>query len=90
MAGGDALVFGGDLNAPDTFPELRERYGLIPEPEPTTIDHLFGRGLEVLEPPRALPPEARELEGPGGRLLRLSDHPPVVACFRLAESTDEA
>jgi hypothetical protein len=89
-AGEDALLFGGDLNAPDSFPDLRERFALVPEPEPMTIDHLLGRGLEVLEPPRTLPPEERELAGPGGRLLRLSDHSPVTACFGLAESTDAA
>lgn len=85
-AGEDPLVFGGDLNAPDTYAELRERFGLEPQPEPKAIEHVLGRRLEVVEPPRALPPEARELAGPGGRLLRLSDHPPVVACFGYEES----
>jgi hypothetical protein len=82
-AGEHPLVFGGDLNAPDTYSELRERFGLEPEPDPMTIEHLLGRGLEVLEPPLALPPEARELPGPSGRVLRLSDHPPVIACYGL-------
>jgi len=77
----DPLVLGGDFNAPDTYPELCERFALAPQPEPNTIEHLLGRRLEVLEPPRALPPGARELAGPGGRLLRLSDHSPIVACF---------
>ena len=85
-AGEDPLVFGGDLNAPDTFGELRERFGLLPEPEPKTIEHVFARGLEIVEPPRALPPEARELPGPGGLLLRLSDHPPLAACFALGSA----
>jgi hypothetical protein len=86
-AGEDPLIFGGDLNAPETFRELRERFGLVPEPEPKTIEGVLGRRVEVVEPPRALPPEARELPGPGGRRLRLSDHPPVVGSFELAKST---
>ena len=80
-ADGRPLIFGGDLNAPDSYPELAERFGLRPEPEPATIDHLLARGLEVIEPPHALPPEARELPGPRGRRLRLSDHAPVVGRF---------
>ena len=84
--GEDPLIFGGDLNAPETFRELRERFGLVPEPSPKTIEGLLGRGFEVVESPRALPPEARELPGPRGRLVRLSDHPPVLARFELIRS----
>lgn len=83
-AGGDPLVLGGDLNAPQVFDRLRERFGLLPEPTPDTIDHVLARGLEVLEPPRPLPPEEREVRGPGGLAVRLSDHAPVVACFGAA------
>jgi hypothetical protein len=82
-AGGDPLVFGGDLNAPDSLVELHERFGLEPRADAGTIETLLGRGLEIAEPPHTLPPHARELPGPDGRLLRLSDHLPVVACFRL-------
>jgi hypothetical protein len=82
-AGQDPLVFGGDVNAADTFGDLRERFGLVPQPAPKTIEHLLGRGLEVVKPSRALPPGARELPGPKGRMLRLSDHPPLLARFRL-------
>lgn len=82
----DPLVFGGDLNAPDTVDELCERFGLKPEPDSQPIEHLLGRGLEVVEPPRALPHEAHEVRGPNGRRLRLSDHPPLVACFGLRGS----
>jgi endonuclease/exonuclease/phosphatase family metal-dependent hydrolase len=85
-AGPDPLVFGGDLNAPDTFAELRERFRLVPQPAPKTIEHLFGRGLEVVEPPYVMPADARELPGPEGRALRLSDHPPLLASFRLPAS----
>jgi len=83
-AGDDPLIFGGDLNAPDTVDELRERFGLRPEPDSEPIELLLARGLQVVEPPRALPPDAREVPGPEGRVLRLSDHPPLVACFGLA------
>jgi hypothetical protein len=82
-AGHDPLVFGGDLNAPDTFAELHARFRLIPQPPPKTIEHLLARGLEVAEPPCTMPPSARELQGPQGRALRLSDHPPLLASFRL-------
>lgn len=74
-------VLGGDLNVrPFQAPALYE--GLGPVPGPKAIDHLFGVGLDVVEPPRALPPECRELPEDGLR-LRLSDHAPVVAAFRL-------
>jgi hypothetical protein len=89
-AGEDPLIFGGDLNAPDTFRELRERFGLGPEPEPKTIEGLLARKLEVVEPIRALPPEARELPGLSERRVRLSDHPPVMGCFELAQPAPHA
>jgi hypothetical protein len=82
-SGDDPLILGGDLNAPDTLVELRNRFGLEPESKPEPIEHLLARGLEVVEPPRALPSEAREVPGPEGRRLRLSDHPPLSACFGL-------
>jgi hypothetical protein len=61
--------------------ELRERFGLGEPTGPNAIDHLLARGLEILEPPRRLPAEERELPQPDGRRLRLSDHAPVVARF---------
>ena len=81
---GQPLVFGGDLNlrpARDPFPfaELRERFGLGEPTGPNAIDHLLARGLEVVEPPRRLPAEERELAQPDGRRLRPSDHAPVFA-----------
>jgi endonuclease/exonuclease/phosphatase family metal-dependent hydrolase len=81
---GDPLVFGGDLNLrparnPFPFVELRERLGLGEPTAPNAIDHLLARGLEVVELPRRLPAEERELAQPDGRRLRLSDHAPVVA-----------
>jgi endonuclease/exonuclease/phosphatase (EEP) superfamily protein YafD len=81
--GADPLLFGGDLNSPDTIAELRQRFNLGPEPPPEPIEYVFARGLELVNPTRAFPPQARELPGDGGRMLRLSDHPPVIATFRL-------
>jgi endonuclease/exonuclease/phosphatase family metal-dependent hydrolase len=88
---GQPLVFGGDLNlrpARDPFPfvELRERFGLGEPTGPNVIDHLLARGLEVVEPPRRLPAEARELAQQDGRRLRLSDHAPVFARMEVGSS----
>jgi endonuclease/exonuclease/phosphatase family metal-dependent hydrolase len=85
-SGGDALVFGGDLNLrpardPQPFVELRERFGLGAPTAPRAIDHLLARGLEVVEPPRQLTPAERELRDASGLRIRLSDHAPVVATF---------
>ncbi len=88
FAAGDSLLLGGDLNlrparAPAPFVELSSRFGLSRPTEPNRIDHLLGRGLEAVLEPRSLPPSARELRADGGRLLRLSDHTPVVAGFEV-------
>jgi len=85
-AGGEPLLLGGDLNLrprrePGTFARLRERFSLCCPTGPDSIDHLLARGLSVIEPPRRLEPEERELAGPEGLRLRLSDHAPVVALF---------
>jgi len=89
FAGGAPLIFGGDLNLrpaenPAVFERLREDFGLAAPTAPRAIDHLLTRGLEVLEPPSAWPPERRELPL-GGRALRLSDHAPIEARFGTAE-----
>jgi endonuclease/exonuclease/phosphatase family metal-dependent hydrolase len=81
---GDPLVFGGDLNLrpandPLPFAELRERFRLGDATGPQAIDHVLARDLEVVERPRRLPAEERELPHPGGLRLRLSDHAPVIA-----------
>ncbi|HET7588640.1 MAG TPA: endonuclease/exonuclease/phosphatase family protein [Solirubrobacterales bacterium] len=89
-AGGSPLVFGGDLNLrpakqPRIFERLREEFGLAsPVTAPEAIDHVFCRGLEVVEPPVQWPPQERELPVEG-RALRLSDHAPVQATFAAAE-----
>ena len=90
FAGAAPLIFGGDLNLrpaenPEVFERLREDFGLDGPTGPRAIDHLLSRGLELLEPPTAWPPERRELPL-DGRALRLSDHAPLQARFRLAES----
>jgi hypothetical protein len=84
---GDPLVFGGDLNLrparnPEPFAVLGDGLGLREPTAPDAIDHLLARGLEVEEPPRRLAAERRELPGPDGRRIRLSDHAPVSAEFR--------
>jgi endonuclease/exonuclease/phosphatase family metal-dependent hydrolase len=89
FAGSAPLLFGGDLNLrpaedPAVFERLREDFGLAAPTAPRAIDHLLSRGLEVLEPPLAWPPERRELPL-DGRALRLSDHAPLQARFAVAE-----
>jgi endonuclease/exonuclease/phosphatase family metal-dependent hydrolase len=85
-AGGSPLLFGGDLNLrpaedPEAFEALRERYELDGTTPPRAIDHMLTRSLEIVEPPRAWPPEQRELHW-DDRRLRLSDHAPVQARFK--------
>jgi endonuclease/exonuclease/phosphatase family metal-dependent hydrolase len=89
FAGDAPLIFGGDLNLrpaedPATFARLHEDFGLAAPTAPRAIDHLLTRGLEVLEPPTAWPPQRRELPL-DGRALRLSDHAPLQARFAAAE-----
>jgi endonuclease/exonuclease/phosphatase family metal-dependent hydrolase len=91
-AAGDPLVFGGDLNLrtrrdPEPFVRLRERFDLHDPTDPDAIDHLLVRDLGVVERPRRLPPESREVTEPDGLRLRLSDHAPVVAAFTVRETS---
>jgi endonuclease/exonuclease/phosphatase family metal-dependent hydrolase len=86
-AGDSPLLFGGDLNLrpaedPGAFEALRERFGLSGPTHPRAIDHLLTRDLEIVVPPAAWPPEQRELSRDGLR-LRLSDHAPVLARFKM-------
>ncbi len=80
------LLFGGDLNlrpAEDlqVFAELRTGFALdTPTTGPRAIDHLLGRGLDVVRPPAQWGAERREAQD-GGLALRLSDHAPVEATF---------
>ena len=85
-AGATPLVFGGDLNlrpalSPEPFDALRDDFGLGPPTAPRAIDHLLARGLRLVQAPRRLEPEERELERADGRRIRLSDHAPVAAAF---------
>lgn len=91
-ADGDPLVFGGDLNLhprrdSEPFVRLRERFDLGDPTDRDAIDHLLVRGLDVVERPRRLPPESREVTEPDGRRLRLSDHAPVVGAFLVRETS---
>jgi len=83
-AGESPLILGGDFNLrPDQtglFGDLARRFGLSAPTGPHSIDHILSRGLEIVDPPGAWPPEARELPCEGLR-LRLSDHAPVEARF---------
>ena len=88
FAGGAPLLFGGDLNLrparhTEAFALLERLHGLAPPTGPQAIDHLLGRGLRPVEPPRALPAAARELPAEPGRVLRLSDHALVAASFEV-------
>jgi endonuclease/exonuclease/phosphatase family metal-dependent hydrolase len=86
FSGDDPLILGGDFNLrpalqPEPFATLRERFGLGEPTAPRAIDHVLARGLQVVERPRRLAPEEREVDDPSGLRIRLSDHAPVVAEF---------
>jgi endonuclease/exonuclease/phosphatase (EEP) superfamily protein YafD len=90
FAGDRPLLFGGDFNVrpkhSGVFDRLAERFGLAPPTGPDRLSHLLARGLQVVEPPRALPPEARDRVDPDtGLKIRLSDHHPVVGTFATVE-----
>jgi endonuclease/exonuclease/phosphatase family metal-dependent hydrolase len=84
-AAGAPLVYGGDLNlrprrAPETFAELRSRFGLEGEAPPDAIDHLLARGARPLGAPVARHAELRRRDG---LALRLSDHAYVTTAFEV-------
>jgi endonuclease/exonuclease/phosphatase family metal-dependent hydrolase len=88
FAGVHPIIFGGDFNVRprDTkvYGELEERFGLAPSTAPDRLSHLLVRGLEVVEHPHAWPMEGRDiLDEDTGLKIRLSDHNPVEAEFRL-------
>ena len=94
-ADGQPLVFGGDLNLRPRrdhgpFARLRERLDLRDPTDPDAIDHLLVRGLGVVERPRRLPPESREVTEPDGLRLRLSDHAPVTVTFTVRATAGSA
>jgi len=63
------------------FEELERRFGIDGPLDPRSLDHLLVRGLDVIEPERALPAPAREVPGPAGRVVQLSDHPVLAGTF---------
>jgi endonuclease/exonuclease/phosphatase family metal-dependent hydrolase len=82
---GDApLILGGDFNLrpaeTDVYDRLAERFGLREPTAPGSLDHLLGRGLAPVGPPRAWAPGEREVPA-GDRAIRLADHAPVEAVF---------
>jgi hypothetical protein len=44
------------------------------------------RGLRTRTAPEPLPAERREVRDPDGRLVRLSDHTPVVATYDIGSA----
>jgi endonuclease/exonuclease/phosphatase family metal-dependent hydrolase len=86
LADGTPVIFGGDLNlrpaqTPQPFEELERRFGIDGPLDPRSLDHLLVRGLDVIEPEHALPAPAREVPGPAGRVVQLSDHPVLAGTF---------
>ncbi len=84
-AGDSPLILGGDLNLRPrqtrVFDDVASRYGLAGTTDDNSIDHLLVHGLDTIEHPAALPPEAREVAWGGDVRVRLSDHSPVKAVF---------
>jgi endonuclease/exonuclease/phosphatase family metal-dependent hydrolase len=92
-AAGAPMVLAGDLNARPSHPALAAAAALgwdgAPGPAGLGIDRVLTRGLEVVEPERALPPAVREVGvafGGRARRVRLSDHDPVLAVVRASGS----
>ena len=92
-ARGAPMVLAGDLNAPPSHPALAAAAAMgwraAPPAAGVGIDRILTRGLEVVEPERALLPGDREVgvsyDG-RTRRVRLSDHDPVVAVVRASGS----
>jgi endonuclease/exonuclease/phosphatase family metal-dependent hydrolase len=80
------LILGGDFNLrpndSEIFDELAKRFELRRPTASDAIDHLLACGLETVAAPSLWPPEAREVPW-DDRTLRLSDHAPVEARFRI-------
>jgi hypothetical protein len=94
-AAGAPLLLGGDLNlrpwlSGAAFRVLEREIGLRAPTGERVIDHLLIAGGEIVEPARQWPPQERETpepDPPPGPALavRLSDHAPVEAVFRIPE-----
>ncbi|WP_217914255.1 endonuclease/exonuclease/phosphatase family protein [Miltoncostaea marina] len=88
-AGGGPAVLAGDLNARPGHPALAALaaagWDHAAPAAGAGIDRILSRGLATVEAPRALPAAEREVAVRAGerrRLVRLSDHDPVVATLR--------
>jgi endonuclease/exonuclease/phosphatase family metal-dependent hydrolase len=84
-SGDHPLILGGDFNVrpveqPWIFDALAQR-GFSGPTGPKLIDHLLARGMGVVEAPRQLPAERREVAAGDAQRVRLSDHAVVVATF---------
>jgi endonuclease/exonuclease/phosphatase family metal-dependent hydrolase len=89
-AGGAPVALGGDFNVrPGStllFDDLCDGTALCGATTPDGIDQILSYGLEPIDPPARWTPERHELgvlTGLERRRLRLSDHAPVEARFRL-------
>jgi endonuclease/exonuclease/phosphatase family metal-dependent hydrolase len=84
-SGDHPLILGGDFNVrPAEQPwiyDMLAEHGFSEATGPMLIDHLLARGMRVLEPPRQLPAERREVAAGDAQRVRLSDHAVVVAAF---------
>jgi endonuclease/exonuclease/phosphatase family metal-dependent hydrolase len=85
-AAGEPVILGGDLNVrpaeSEVFGLIAERHGLTGTTAPNSLDHLLARGIEADSPSRVWAGPEREVDA-GGLAIRLSDHAPVEASFRL-------
>jgi hypothetical protein len=81
------LLLGGDFNVrPAEQPWLYERLaaeGFSAPTGPDSIDHLLARGARVIEPPRRLPAERRDVQAADAARVRLSDHAVVAGAFEV-------
>ena len=97
-AGRTPLILAGDLNLRSDagaalFDQLERSFGLSGPTAPAAIDHILAAGLERLTPTEPWEPGRREVPEPpptgtadrsrGALAVRLSDHSPVEAGFRL-------
>lgn len=88
LRGGGPALLGGDFNVHPGHPALEAMAGRGWEDAgaPRGIDRILHHGLEVVEPPRALPAASHTVRTPhrgGWWPVLLSDHAPVLATYRL-------
>jgi endonuclease/exonuclease/phosphatase family metal-dependent hydrolase len=71
---------------PDAFDRLQAELGLGGARPGRAIDHLLVRGVGPRTAPEPLAAERREIRNADGRLVRLSDHAPVVATYDIGSA----